>query len=213
MSRPPASRPGRRGRNRNLSIGGAVAALVLTLAGTLLHRYLPSGDRAEAPARGSQQQRGEPYTLRGQVSDVADGDTVTLATAQGPRKIRLDSIDAPETGHGPGQPGQPFGEASRKHLASMVAGRRLSATCFESDPYDRHVCTLNLEDGSSANRAQVSSGYAWAYTARRGAYLRDKEMTRLQKVAREARQGLWSQPGAIEPWKWRYDCWRQRQCG
>ena len=62
------------------------------------------------------------------IDPLSAREVATLATAQGPRKIRLDSIDAPETDHGPGQPGQPFGEASRKHLASLVAGRRLSAT-------------------------------------------------------------------------------------
>ncbi|CFM95449.1 nuclease [Bordetella pertussis] len=72
----------------------------------------------------------------------------------------MDSIDAPEEGHGNEQPGQPFA----------------------------------------------------AYTARRGDYLRDPAMPGLQRQAREAGRGLWAQSGAIEPWKWRYDCWRQRRC-
>ncbi|CFE02759.1 nuclease [Bordetella pertussis] len=37
-------------------------------------------------------------------------------------------------------------------------------------------------------------------------------MPGLQRQAREAGRGLWAQSGAIEPWKWRYDCWRQRRC-
>jgi len=190
-------------------LGAALAALLVAAAGTLIHRYLPGlGGEASAPPAGA----GGAYEITGRVVDVADGDTVTLRTAAGPRRIRLDSIDAPEKGHGAAQPGQPYAEASRKHLAGLVADRELTARCFEADQYGRDVCQLPLADGSSANRAQVAAGYAWAYTARRGAYLRDRDLPALQRQARQAGLGLWAQPGAIEPWKWRYDCWRQRQC-
>ncbi|MFQ6746480.1 thermonuclease family protein, partial [Bordetella pertussis] len=103
-------------------------------------------------------------------------------------------------------------QASRQHLAGLVAGKTLTAQCYERDQFDRDVCALILPDGRSANRAQVEAGYAWAYTARRGDYLRDPAMPGLQRQAREAGRGLWAQSGAIEPWKWRYDCWRQRRC-
>lgn len=204
----------RRGARR---LGAGIAALVLAAAGVLVQRYLPFGEPSDGPsgppAGRDAAQRGEPYELRGRIVDVADGDTVTMLTSDGQRRIRLDSIDAPEAGNGANQPGQPYAEASRKHLAGLVAGRYLRAQCHEADQYGRDVCTVRLDDGSSANRAQVSAGYAWAYTARRGAYLRDAAMPALQRNAREARQGLWSQPGAVEPWKWRYECWRQRKCG
>lgn len=153
------------------------------------------------------------YELVGKVIDVSDGDTVTLLTGDHTQhRIRLDSIDAPEKAHGPDQPGQLFAEQSRANLAAMVAGRRLTARCYETDRYKRDVCALMLEDGSSANRAQVRSGYAWAYTARHDAYLRDGAMPELQRKARQAGLGLWAQQGPTAPWKWRYDCWRQQRC-
>lgn len=152
------------------------------------------------------------YRLQGTIVNVADGDTVTLRAADGQRRIRLDSIDAPEAGHGRDQPGQPYAEASRQHLAGLVAGRDLTAQCYEKDQYGRDLCALILPDGRSANREQVAAGYAWAYTARRGDYLRDKALPDLQRRARQAGIGLWAQPGAIEPWKWRYDCWKERRC-
>ena len=108
---------------------------------------------------------------------------MTLRAPDGQRRIRMDSIDAPEEGHGADQPGQPDAEASRKHLAELVAGKTLIAQCYEKDQYGREVCALILEDGRSANRLQVEAGYAWAYTARQGDYLRDQAMPDLQRQA------------------------------
>ncbi|WP_459614896.1 thermonuclease family protein [Bordetella sp. 2513F-2] len=220
---------GRSPRNRLVRrAGGALGALVLAVAGALAHRYFPSGGPSGesaapasrpaatgSPAGAAQARGGVPaavYTLAGTVTQVPDGDTVTLRTAEGNRRIRLDSIDAPEVGSGSAQPGQPHSAAARRNLSALVEGRRVTAWCYETDQYERHVCALMLDDGSSANRAQVEAGYAWAYTARRGDYLRDQAMPALQRQAREAGRGLWAQPGAVEPWKWRYDCWRQRRC-
>ncbi|WP_454674749.1 thermonuclease family protein [Achromobacter pestifer] len=211
-----------------------IVALILAAAGAIVNWLQPSGrDEPRPPTTGASTASGQPqsqaqtrpgpplaggvprgsYTLTGAIVNVADGDTVTLRAPDGQRRIRMDSIDAPEEGHGADQPGQPYAEASRKNLASLVAGKTLTAQCYEQDQYGRDVCALILEDGRSANRLQVESGYAWAYTARKGDYLRDKAMPDLQRQAKDAGRGLWVQQGAIQPWKWRYDCWRQRQCG
>ena len=204
-----------------------IVALILAAAGALVNWMQPSRpdqDASRPPAAGKPQggaagaslAGGIPkgsYTITGTVVNVADGDTVTLRAPDGQRRIRMDSIDAPEEGHGADQPGQPDAEASRKHLAELVAGKTLTAQCYEKDQYGREVCALILEDGRSANRLQVEAGYAWAYTARQGDYLRDQAMPDLQRQAKAAGRGLWARPGAVQPWKWRYDCWRQRQCG
>ncbi|HEY0297361.1 MAG TPA: thermonuclease family protein [Bordetella sp.] len=196
-------------------LGAGLSVLVLAAAGVLLHRYLPSTGgtgAAHASSPGSSVPAGA-YDLVGTIVKVADGDTVTLLTDERQQhRIRLDSIDSPEASHGADEPGQPFAEAARQNLAALVAGKHLTARCYETDQYRRDVCALMLDDGSSANRAQVAGGYAWAYTARHGAYLRDGAMPALQRQARQAGLGLWARPGAGEPWKWRYDCWKQRQC-
>lgn len=59
-------------------------------------------------------------TLTGKVVKVADGDTITvLDNANTQHRIRLQGIDAPERK-------QAYGNASRKHLASLVAGCRVA---------------------------------------------------------------------------------------
>ncbi|AEE67271.1 nuclease [Bordetella pertussis] len=204
-------RGGRRG------LAGLLSALLLAALAALANWLWPQDHPQAPPARqtpaaGAGGVPAGSYALTGPIVNVADGDTVTLRAPGGQRRIRMDSIDAPEEGHGNEQPGQPFAQASRQHLAGLVAGKTLTAQCYERDQFDRDVCALILPDGRSANRAQVEAGYAWAYTARRGDYLRDPAMPGLQRQAREAGRGLWAQSGAIEPWKWRYDCWRQRRC-
>ena len=53
--------------------------------------------------------------ITGQVVAVIDGDTIKVLDAEKTEyKVRLTGIDAPERG-------QPYSNASRKHLASMVA--------------------------------------------------------------------------------------------
>ena len=67
---------------------------------------------------------------------VTDGDTITLLDVDNRQhKIRLDGIDAPESG-------QPFGRASKKHLAELLADREAVVECSKTDRYRREVCRV-----------------------------------------------------------------------
>jgi len=151
------------------------------------------------------------YKLTGKVVRVSDGDTINLLVENKQERIRLASIDAPETAHGSKQPGQPFGEASRKNLASYVAGKTLTVLCFERDRYERHICDIPV-DGTTANRLQVEQGMAWANQQAKGRYLRDRALLELEKSARQKKVGLWSEPDAVAPWVWRVQCWKNKKC-
>jgi endonuclease YncB( thermonuclease family) len=189
---------------RRLGVSRPVIALAVALLGGGV-AYCSAG-RAPAPA-------GPGYQLQGRIVHVADGDTVTLLASDGQHRIRLASIDAPELGHGKEKPGQPFGQAARRSLDGMVAGRMLTARCYEKDRYGRDVCDLPGPDGQTANRAQVAAGYAWANTVRRGEYLRDRGLPDIERAAREAGKGMWALPGAVPPWEWRHACWNEGKCG
>lgn len=151
------------------------------------------------------------YTLSGKIVQVSDGDTVNILINNETHRIRLASIDAPETAHGSNRPGQPYGEASRKHLADYVAGKTLTLICFEKDQYGRDVCDIPVGD-TTANRLQVQHGMAWANQQGGGKYLRDQKLVELEKKAKQAKQGLWAEPHAIAPWVWRHDCWQKQKC-
>ena len=151
------------------------------------------------------------YTLSGKIVQVSDGDTVNILVNQQTHRIRLASIDAPETAHGSNRPGQPYGEASRKHLADYVAGKTLTLICFEKDRYGRDVCDIPVGD-TTANRLQVQHGMAWANQQGGGKYLRDQKLVELENKAKQAKLGLWAEPRAVAPWVWRHDCWQKQKC-
>jgi len=181
----------------------AAALVALALAGWWLSPR-PAGQQETGQGAGV-------YELSGTVVAVADGDTVTLQAAGGRRRIRLASIDAPESG-GRDRPGQPFGRAAGRHLAQLLSGQPVRARCYERDQYERDVCDLLLPDGASAGLRQVEAGMAWANMQGGGRYMRDDRLPELERQARQAGRGLWSQAGAVEPWVWRYRCWNQKEC-
>jgi micrococcal nuclease len=151
------------------------------------------------------------YALTGKVVQVSDGDTINLLVDKTQHRIRLASIDAPETSHGSDRPGQPFGEASRKNLADYVAGKTLTLTCYEKDHYGRDVCDVPA-NGTTANRLQVQDGMAWANQQAKGKFLRDKTLVGIQSDAEKKKRGLWAEPGAVAPWEWRVVCWQNKKC-
>ena len=154
-----------------------------------------------------------PYMKAGKVAQVTDGDTFQFEDERGERmRVRLASIDAPELGDRE-RPGQPYGKEAREALARLIEGRRVTLHCHEQDHYQRHICDVPLGGDTTTNRRMVETGMAWANAEARGRFLRDQSMRGLEQRAREARAGLWQREGAVAPWQWRYDCWRQGRCG
>jgi len=149
-----------------------------------------------------------PYALAGRVVQVADGDTLTLLVGRQRQRVRLASIDAPETGHGRTRPGQPYGQAARRALADLVAGRTLRLRCYEQDHYGREICDVPLPDGRLANRLMVAGGMAWANRQGGGKYLRDASLVALERQARQQGLGLWRDAHPVAPWDWRWKCWQ-----
>jgi len=145
--------------------------------------------------------------ISGKVVAVTDGDTIKiLDNNRVQHKVRLTGIDAPEKA-------QPFGNASRKNLASMVAGKNVRVETLKNDRYGRVLgkVWVQPQDCSgcgktlNANLAQILAGMAWWYQD----YARDQpaqDRVRYESAVKEARQrklGLWSEPAPIPPWAWR----------
>jgi endonuclease YncB( thermonuclease family) len=145
--------------------------------------------------------------IYGRVVAVTDGDTIKVLDANKVQhKIRLTGIDAPEKA-------QPYGNASRKHLASMVAGKDVRVETTKKDRYGRVLGKVwvqpldcpTCDRTLNANLAQILAGMAWWYQD----YAKDQppqDRERYKSAVAEARNrqlGLWSEPEPIPPWVWR----------
>ena len=128
----------------------------------------------------------------GSVVKISDGDTIEIRTIdEKTQKIRLEGIDAPETG-------QPFGSNAKKLLGDLVFSKTVRAEIVDVDKYGRHLAHIYVDD-RWVNRAMVRAGLAWHYTK----YSSDEDLAQAESVARLEGIGLWSDKEPIAPWDWR----------
>ncbi len=200
----------KRRRKSKKQLGGIIFALAVIILYSIFNPEdllkVPSNTEIKTSANGT-------YQITGRVVKVSDGDTINVLQGKKNIRIRLASIDAPETGHGKNRPAQPFGNASRLALAKLVANKEVALICYEKDYYQREICDVPLANGTTANQAQVANGMAWANMQGGGKYLRDKSLINTQKQAKQQKLGLWQQPGAVSPWDWRKKCWKALENG
>ncbi len=136
--------------------------------------------------------------LTGKVVKTTDGDTrYVLDATRTQHKIRLAGIDAPERK-------QAYGLASRKNLASIVAGKQVTIEYKKRDRYGRIVGKVLL-DGIDACLEQVKAGFAWHY--KKYQHEQSLEDQRLyadaENQARNERLGLWRENNPNPPWEFR----------
>ncbi len=132
--------------------------------------------------------------LAGRVVGIADGDTVTLLSADNRQvKVRLAEIDAPESS-------QPYGSKAKQALSALVFGKQVQAKVQTVDRYGRSVAHLYV--GTTwVNRELVAGGHAWVYRQ----YSSSAELIRLEAEAKEAEKGLWALQSdqRVPPWEFR----------
>jgi len=129
-----------------------------------------------------------------QVVQVVDGDTIEVCCIGGKReKVRYIGIDPPETKH-PTKGVEAYGKEASEANRKLVAGRsvRLEFDVQQRDKYGRLLAYVYLEDGTFVNARLVEQGYAQVMTVPPN--VKHQELfLRLQREAREARRGLWSE--------------------
>jgi len=145
--------------------------------------------------------------LAGRVIGVADGDTLTLLTAdRRQHKIHLAGIDAPERG-------QQGAHRAKESLAGLVYERAARAECHGVDAAGGKVCKVWAQPSDCARcgltldvgLAQISVGRAW-WARRDAGALSPEDRARYQSEENEARlrkRGLWAQADPVPPWAWR----------
>lgn len=130
--------------------------------------------------------------ISGIVTEVQDGDSLTLVNWQYTYKIRLADIDAPEWK-------QEHGKDTRASLFHMCGLRKTVAETRGEERCGRTLATVTRA-GVDANAEQLRRGWAWVYEQYAP---KNSPLYRMQAEARAARRGLWEDPDPVPPWEWR----------
>lgn len=136
--------------------------------------------------------------LVGRVVGISDGDTVTVLDGDRVQhKVRLAGIDAPEA-H------QAFGARSKQHLSKLVFSQNVQVEWRKLDRYGRLVGKV-IVGGVDANLRQVEAGLAWHYVQyqREQSQVDREAYVSAERIAREARVGLWADASPVPPWDFR----------
>ena len=131
-------------------------------------------------------------SFEGRVVEIVDGDTVGVMHDGRAERIRLNGIDAPEKR-------QAFGRRAQDFLGEMIFQQTVRVVVRSKDRYGRTVADL-YSGKKLVNQEMVRAGMAWWF--RRYAP-RDNVLRELEEKAREAGLGLWADPDATAPWKFR----------
>ncbi len=129
-----------------------------------------------------------------QVLKIYDGDTMTLQCPGDSQKtkVRLYCIDTPEMRQ------KPWGTFARDHLRA-ITGETVRLVEVDQDRYGRIVGEV-YNGEVNLNMAQVEAGQAAVYHA----YCQKSDYQTAEDQAKQAKRGIWSQPGFHQaPWEWR----------
>jgi endonuclease YncB( thermonuclease family) len=129
----------------------------------------------------------------GKVVSIADGDTLTVLHAGKQERVRLYGVDCPEKK-------QPFGTRARQFAGELVFQKVVTVRIKDRDRYGRTVGEVVLPDGRILNQELVRAGLAWWYREYAAA---DVRLALLEREARAAARGVWSDPNAVPPWEYR----------
>jgi micrococcal nuclease len=123
---------------------------------------------------------------------ISDGDTIVVLTDEKEQiKIRLEGIDCPELY-------QDFGQRARQTTAQLCFNKTVRIEKSGIDQYGRTLAFIYVGN-VCINKELLRLGMAWQYR-----YNNDPELAKLEKEARAAKIGLWSQQNPQAPWDFRH---------
>ena len=132
------------------------------------------------------------------IARVIDGDTVHLKnTVLGTKKVRLLSIDAPETNYR-GEKQSPHGEEAKQHLQSLLpAGSRVTLYVDQEATDDYGRLLAHIKKGNrNINQQMLADGYAVTYFL----YPNVMHFSSYQQAYVDARQhhrGIWNKQNRL----------------
>jgi len=138
-----------------------------------------------------------------EVTKMVDGDTFHAKLDGEPLKVRLVTIDAPESCFY--KKAQPFGIEAKEHLISLVKEGEMVRLEFHGSGLHNREAAEVFVGNKSINLQMVKDGFAWVDPNYIRRLPEDRRVAYLdaEKAAREARVGLWSQKQPESPWEFR----------
>jgi len=164
-----------------MSVAFALAASVLSIPASEIAAR--TGDAADAIAG---------------FATVIDGDTISVGT----ERIRLEGIDAPETGQTCKTKGGfawHCGSAATVALERLLIGMPVRCDRRGTDKYGRTLAVCFVR-GQDINAEMVRQGYAWAFVKYSSSYVKE------EAAARAGSRGIW-QGEATPAWDYRQRHW------
>ena len=126
----------------------------------------------------------------GIVFSIVDGDTYDILIEDNKKiRIRMEGIDAPETG-------MPFSQVSKNYLGKLCFNKNVKVNVTDLDN-KRYIGFSYLDDGTELSHEMIRAGLAWHFTK----YNKDKDLAKLEIEARDAKIGLWKDNNPMPPWE------------
>lgn len=156
-----------------------------------------------------------PMYIKGVVSGITDGDTLTVRDEVGKEyEIRLFAIDAPETSCHYKNPAaddyctdqaQPYGKSAKQYLTKLVYGKQVIVRLGQGASYNRLIGTIFIGD-MDVNLQMIKEGYAW-HEIHYAKFQPENERLVYSSAEYAAREGkgLWEDPKPISPWQYRHN--------
>lgn len=129
----------------------------------------------------------------GRCVGVTDGDTISVMHNDKAEIIRLDGIDAPESG-------QDYYSESKRVLNDLVMGKDVRVVTRAKDRLNRSIGNVVLASNNwNVNGTLVRNGYAWHYPKLSPA----RNFSVHEQLAKKEKKGFWSKSSPIAPWIYR----------
>ena len=132
--------------------------------------------------------------LEGQVTEVADGGSITVISLKRPVKVRLIGLAALE-------PNQPYADVARQHLSDLILNKYVVVR--SSRLQDGYLIGRVLLGDMDVAAQMIRDGVAW-YDKPDESHLGALERQLYdasEQAARNERRGLWHDPSPIAPWE------------
>ena len=137
------------------------------------------------------------------ITRVSDGDTVKAEGHDIEIKIRLVGIDAPETSKKKRDPGQPYSQQAKEHLAGLILNKTVDIKGYGLGPYNRILGVIYL-DGKNMNLEMVKAGLAEVYRGKAPHKFPLIPYWQAEKKAKNDMRGMWSLGDKyVSPKEWR----------